>query len=118
MPGPLHVIGGTETRLYEADVDLACAGYEWHAPVSFCTPDFAGFGLAGLHGFFDKIYVGVNGYLEVVELEPHEDRFGRLGLDAYGRPPQRLGPAPRRLRTPSSRPVSRRAGTPAAFAIG
>ena len=85
-PGPLHVIGGAETRLYETEVELACAGYEWHAQVSFCRPDVAGFGLAGLRGFFDKIYVGVNGYLEVVELEPHEDRLGRLGLDAYGRP--------------------------------
>ena len=83
-PGPPHIIGGTETRLYLAEVNLACAGYEWDATVSFCTPDFAGFGLAGLRGFFDKIYVGVDGYREVIELEPHEDRIDRLGLGAYG----------------------------------
>jgi hypothetical protein len=34
------------------------------------SADFAGFGLAGLRGFFDKIYVGLDGYLQVVELEP------------------------------------------------
>ncbi len=84
--GPPHIIGGTETRLYEADVSLACAGYEWQAMVSFCVPDFAGFGLAGLQGFFDKIYVGLDGYLQLVELEPHDDRLRRLGLDSAGRP--------------------------------
>jgi hypothetical protein len=85
-PGPPHIIGGTQTRLYETGVSLACAGFEWQAPVSFCVPDFAGFGLAGLRGFFDKIHVGIDGYLEVVELEPRDDRLGRLGLDATGRP--------------------------------
>ena len=86
-PGSPHTIGGTQTRPYEVDVSLACAGFEWRTPVSFCVPDFAGFGLAGLRGFFDKIHVGVDGYLEVVELEPHDDRLERLGLDAAGRPP-------------------------------
>ncbi len=85
-PGPAHIIGGTQTRLYETYVDLACAGFQWQAPVSFCVPDFAGFGLAGLRGFFDKIHVGVDGYLALVELEPHDDRLERLGLDATGRP--------------------------------
>ncbi len=85
-PGPPHIIGGTETRMYDADVSLACAGFEWQATVSFCTPDFAGFGLAGLRGFFDKIYVGLDGYLQMVELEPHDDRLRRLGLDSAGRP--------------------------------
>ncbi len=85
-PGPPHIIGGTETHLYDADVSLACAGFEWQATVSFCAPDFAGFGLAGLRGFFDKIYVGLDGYLQVVELEPHDDRLRRLGLDSAGRP--------------------------------
>lgn len=85
-PGPAHIIGGTETRLYDAEVQLACAGLDWQATVSFCRPDFAGFGLAGLRGFFDKIYVGVDGYLQLVELEPHDDRFTRLGLDSTGRP--------------------------------
>ena len=84
-PGPPHIIGGTETHLYDADVSLACAGFEWQATVSFCMPDFAGFGLAGLRGFFDKIYVGLDGYLQVVELEPHDDRLRRLGLDSTGR---------------------------------
>jgi hypothetical protein len=86
IPGPPHLIGGTETLLHEADVELACAGYEWQATVSFCVPDFAGFGLAGIRGFFDKIYVGVDGYLQVVQLEPHDDRLERLGLDSAGRP--------------------------------
>ncbi len=85
-PGPPHVIGGTETHLYEADVSLACAGVEWQATVSFCTPDFAGFGLAGLRGFFDTIYVGIDGYVQLVELEPHDDRLRRLNLDSTGRP--------------------------------
>jgi hypothetical protein len=85
-PKPPHIIGGTETRLYDAEVRLACAGFEWDATVSFCTPDFAGFGLAGLRGFFDKIYVGVDGYLQLVELEPHDDRLTRLGLDSTGVP--------------------------------
>ena len=67
-------------------VSLACAGFEWQATVSFCTPDFAGFGLAGLRGFFDKIYVGIDGYVQLVELEPHDDRLGRLNLDSTGRP--------------------------------
>jgi hypothetical protein len=58
-PGRPHIIGGTETYLYDAGMSLACAGFEWQATVSFCTPDFAGFGLAGLRGFFDKIYVGL-----------------------------------------------------------
>jgi hypothetical protein len=58
-PGPRHIIGGTETFLYNADVTLACADFEWQAIVSFCTPDLAGFGLAGLRGFFDKIYVAL-----------------------------------------------------------
>jgi hypothetical protein len=84
-PGPPHIIGGTETHLYDAEVSLACAGFEWQATVSFCTPDFAGFGLAGLRGFFDKIYVGLDGDLQVVELEPHDDRLRRLGLDSTGR---------------------------------
>ena len=53
-PGPPHIIGGTETYLYDADVSLACAGFEWQATVSFCTPDFAGFGLAGLRGFLTR----------------------------------------------------------------
>jgi len=89
-PGPPHVIGGTETLLYDADVSLACAGVEWQATVSFCTPDFAGFGLAGLRGFFDKIHVSVDGYLQLVELEPHEDRLTRLGLDSTGHPQAEL----------------------------
>src|SRR5215469_589461 len=76
-PGPPHVIGGTQIRPYELDVSLACAGFEWRAAVSFCVPDFAGFGLAGLRGFFDEIHVGVDGYLEVVELEPHDDSLER-----------------------------------------
>lgn len=85
-PSPPHVIGGTRTLLYDVDLPLSCAGYDWHATVSFCVPDFAGFGLAGIRGFFDKIYVGVDGYLQVVELEPHEDRLERLGLDSTGTP--------------------------------
>ena len=80
VPRPPHVIGGTETRLYDADVHIACAGYEWQTTVSFCTPDFAGFGLAGIRGFFDKIYVGIDGYPQMVDLEPHDDRIERLGL--------------------------------------
>lgn len=86
LPKPPHVIGGIQTRLYDADVELACAGFEWQTIVSFCLPDFAGFGLAGIRGFFDKIHVGVDGYLQVVELEPHDDRLDRLGLDSTGRP--------------------------------
>jgi len=89
FPGRPHLIGGTETLLHEAGVDLACAGYEWQATVSFCIPGFAGFGLAGLRGFFDKIHVGVDGYLQVVHLEPHDDRLERLGLDSPGRPSRR-----------------------------
>ena len=85
-PGPPHIIGRTETHLYDADVSLACAGFEWQATVSFCKPDFAGFGLAGLRGFFDKIHVGVDGYLQLVALEPHDDRLRRLRLDSAGRP--------------------------------
>jgi hypothetical protein len=89
--GPPHLIGGTKTLLHEAEVQLSCAGHEWQTTVSFCVPDFAGFGLAGIRGFFDKIYVGVDGYLQVVEFEPHEDRLERLGLDSSGRPRRRHG---------------------------
>jgi hypothetical protein len=85
-PGEPLVIGGTRTIPHDVEVSLACAGHEWQATVSFCSPDFAGFGLAGLRGFFDQIYVGIDGYLGLVELEPHNDRLERLGLDSHGRP--------------------------------
>jgi hypothetical protein len=85
-PGPLFVIGGTRVLPYDVDVSLACAGYEWQTTVSFCSPDFAGFGIAGLRGFFDRIHVSIDGYLEVVDLEPHEDRLQRLALGSDGTP--------------------------------
>jgi len=87
QPGPPHVIGGTRIRPYDVVASVACAGYEWRATVSFCEPDFAGFGVAGLGVFFDKIHVGIDGYLEVVDLEPHDDRLERLGLGSEGNPP-------------------------------
>ena len=85
-PGPPHVIGNTQVLQYDVEVSLACAGYEWQTIVSFCSPDFAGFGLAGLKGFFDKIHVSIDGYLEMVDLEPHDDRLERLGLGSDGSP--------------------------------
>jgi len=85
-PGEPLVIGGIRTVPYDVDVLLACAGYEWQTTVSFCSPDFAGFGLAGLTGFFDKIHVCIDGYLELVDLEPHDDRLERLGLGSDGQP--------------------------------
>ena len=90
-PGPPAVIGGTRVLPYDVDVSLACAGYEWQTTVSFCSPDFAGFGIAGLRGFFDRIHVSIDGYLQVVDLAPHEDRLERLGLGSDGTPatPQR-----------------------------
>lgn len=36
---------------------------------------FAGLGLAGLRGFFDRIHCCVDGYLGQVELESHDDRL-------------------------------------------
>jgi hypothetical protein len=86
-PGPPFVIGGTRVLPYDVDVSLACAGYEWQTTVSFCSPDFAGFGVAGLKGFFDRIHVSIDGYLEVVDLEPHDDRLQRLALGSDGTPP-------------------------------
>jgi hypothetical protein len=50
------------------------------------------FGVAGLKGFFDRIHVSIDGYFEVVDLEPHDDRLQRLGLNSDGTPstpPQR-----------------------------
>jgi hypothetical protein len=85
-PGPSYIIGGTQVLPYDVDVSLACAGYEWQTTVSFCSPDFAGFGIAGLRGFFDRIHVGIDGYLEVVDLEPHDDRLQRLDLSSDGSP--------------------------------
>jgi hypothetical protein len=85
-PGPPHVIGGNRVLPYDVDVSLACAGYQWQTTVSFCSPDFAGFGVAGLRGFFDKIHVSIDGHLEVVDLEPHDDRLERLGLGSDGNP--------------------------------
>ncbi len=82
--GAALVIGGVRTVPYDADVSLSCAGHEWSATVSFCAPDFAGFGLVGLGGFFDQIHVCVDGYLGQVDLEPHGDRLDRLGLDSRG----------------------------------
>jgi hypothetical protein len=91
-PGPPHVIGGTRVLPYDVDVSLACAGYEWQTTVSFCSPDFAGFGVAGLRGFFDKIHVSIDGYMQVVDLEPHDDRLERLGLSSDGSPYSPTGP--------------------------
>ena len=85
-PGPPHVIGGIRVLPYDVDVSLACAGHEWQTTVSFCSPDFAGFGIAGLRGFFNKVHVSIDGYLEVVDLEPHDDRLQRLGLGSDGNP--------------------------------
>jgi hypothetical protein len=85
-PGPPHVIGGIQVLPYDVDVSLACAGCEWQTTVSFCSPDFAGFGIAGLRGFFDRIHVSIDGYLEFVDLEPHDDRLQRLGLGGDGNP--------------------------------
>lgn len=85
-PGPPHVICGTEVLPYDVDASLACAGYEWQTTVSFCDPDFAGFGIAGLRGFFDRIHVSIDGYLELVDLEAHDERLQRLGLDSDGNP--------------------------------
>jgi hypothetical protein len=36
---------------------------------------------------FDRIHVSIDGYLEVVDLEPHDDRLQRLGLGSDGNPP-------------------------------
>jgi hypothetical protein len=85
-PGAPHVIGGIRVLPYDVDVSLSCAGYEWQETVSFCSPDFAGFGIAGLRGFFDRIHVSIDGYLEMVDLEPHDDRLQRLGLGSDGNP--------------------------------
>jgi hypothetical protein len=85
-PGPPLVIGGTRVIPYDVEVSLACAGYEWRTIVSFCSPDFAGFGVAGLSGFFDKIHVCIDGYLNVVGLESHDDRLQRLELGGDGTP--------------------------------
>lgn len=80
-PGAMLLLGGVRTRAYDVEVALACAGYSWSTTVSFCDPDYAGFGLAGLVGFFDRIHVCVDGYLGEVQLEPHEDRLHRLRLN-------------------------------------
>jgi hypothetical protein len=79
---PLH----DPAKTFRAAIDGAMVASGRTALVSFCMPDFAGLGLAGLQGFFDKIYVGVDGYLQLVELEPHDHRLRRLGLDSAGRP--------------------------------
>ena len=79
-------LGGVRTHAYDVEVQLACAGYSWSETVSFCDPHYAGFGLAGLQGFLDRIHVCVDGYLGEVELEPHEDRVHRLGENGGGGP--------------------------------
>lgn len=81
---PPIVVGGVRTVPHEVQVSLSCAGHAWTATVSFCDPDFAGFGLAGLRGFFDHIHCCVDGYLGSVELEPHEDRLHRMRLSSGG----------------------------------
>lgn len=83
-PGAMLLLGGVRTRAYDVEVALACAGYSWLATVSFCDPDYAGFGLAGLVGFFDRLHVCVDGYLGEIQLEPHEDRLHRHLLNGGG----------------------------------
>ena len=50
-----------------ADADDA---YEWTAPVWFCEPWTAAFGLLGLTGFFDHFEVTTASYEERIELTP------------------------------------------------
>lgn len=67
-------VGGARVTARMADVSLRIAdaheSYEWTAPVWFCEPWTAAFGLLGLTGFFDHFEVTISSYAELVELTP------------------------------------------------
>ena len=67
-------VGGTRMVARQAEVSLRVADaddtYEWTAPVWFCEPWTAAFGLLGLTGFFDHFEVTIASYEERIELTP------------------------------------------------
>lgn len=67
-------VGGTLVVARQAEVSLRIAdaddAYEWTAPVWFCEPWTAAFGLLGLTGFFDRFEVTIASYEERIELTP------------------------------------------------
>ena len=67
-------VGGARVIAHQAEVRLRVAdvndAYEWTAPVWFCEPWIAAFGLLGLTGFFDHFEVTIASYEEWFELTP------------------------------------------------
>ncbi len=67
-------VGGAGVTARMAEVSLRVAdaddAYEWTAPVWFCEPWRAAFGLLGLTGFFDHFEVTIASYEERIELTP------------------------------------------------
>jgi hypothetical protein len=67
-------VGGAGVTARMAEVSLRVAdaddAYEWAAPVWFCEPWRAAFGLLGLTGFFDHFEVTIASYEERIELTP------------------------------------------------
>jgi hypothetical protein len=67
-------VGGSRVSARMAEVGLRIADGEnshaWNAPVWFCEPWAAGFGLLGLSGFFDHFKVTIASYDEWFELTP------------------------------------------------
>jgi hypothetical protein len=67
-------VGGARVSARMAEVSLQIAdareSYGWSAPVWFCEPWTAAFGLLGLTGFFDRFEVTIASYEERIELTP------------------------------------------------